>query len=94
MLGAVFMQCLRHKIVLTQQSKYDILRPTIEVHFAKSTAQYSQEGCQTAQKRGKCRSVRRGGRIAGSAENIRPVVAEMRSAIIHTIMQGFCSIGR
>lgn len=43
------------------------------------------EGCQAVRKRGRCRSVRCGGRMAGSAENIRPVVAFVRSAIIKTI---------
>ena len=43
------------------------------------------EGRQAVRKRGECRSVCRGKHMAGSAENIRPVVAEMRSAIIHTI---------
>ena len=68
-----------------------MLYATIEAHLTKSIALFSPRAAGPCKKGVDAEVYAVAKHMAGSAENIRPVVAEMRRAIIHT---GTMCIGR
>ncbi len=72
------------KQVLTRIDFCVILYVTIEAHPTKSIALFSPRAARPCEKGVDAEVYAVAKHMAGSAENIRPVVAEMRRAIIHT----------